>query len=411
MSAVRARSPEAARLPTTYYAWLCGALASQLGDAVLLFALGWAASAHGGMWAGLVLTAIAAPRTVLLLAGGVVADRVAARSVMIVGDAVMLVLAAVLAVAAPTMGSPIWLLIAFAVLAGTVDGFYLPATGTMPRRLVADALVPRALALRGTGAQLLGLVGPPLAGVLVAWAGITGAASLDALTFAIVLAILIVVRPARRHPVPVPRPAERLQFVRDALEGLHLAFTDPVIRRALFLTAAVAGLALPVASLLVPLLVRAHGWSAGSAGFIMGCQAAGSIAVSAAVAKWGQRGRPLMVAAASTLPMGMGLVGLGLAAMPSTAYAAALLFGAGLGLFISHVGPLVLTASPETHISRVQSVVTLVQTLAILVTNNALGGLAQAASAAWAIGVCGALLALAGALVASAPAPGSDTNG
>ena len=80
-------------------------------------------------------------------------------------------------------------------------------------------------------------------------------------------------------------------------------------------------------------------------------------------------------------------------------------------MFISHVGPLVLTASPQTHISRVQSVVTLVQTLAILVTNNALGGLAQAASAAWAIGVCGALLALAGALVASAPAPGSDTNG
>ena len=117
---------------------------------MLLFALGWAANAHGGMWAGLVLTAIAAPRTVLLLAGGVVADRVAARLVMIVGDAVMLVLAAVLAVAAPTMGSPIWLLIAFAVLAGTVDGFYLPATGTMPRRLVTDALVPRALALRGT---------------------------------------------------------------------------------------------------------------------------------------------------------------------------------------------------------------------------------------------------------------------
>ena len=59
-----------ARLPRSYLVWLGGAMASQAGDAALYFALAWAASAHGGPAAGLVLSSINLPRTVLLLLGG-----------------------------------------------------------------------------------------------------------------------------------------------------------------------------------------------------------------------------------------------------------------------------------------------------------------------------------------------------
>jgi hypothetical protein len=50
-------------------------MVSQVGDAALCFALGWAASAHGGQAAGLVLSSIGLPRTVLLLVGGAIGDR------------------------------------------------------------------------------------------------------------------------------------------------------------------------------------------------------------------------------------------------------------------------------------------------------------------------------------------------
>jgi hypothetical protein len=64
-----------ARLPRSYLVWLSGAMVSQVGDAALCFALGWAASAHGGQAAGLVLSSIGLPRTVLLLVGGAIGDR------------------------------------------------------------------------------------------------------------------------------------------------------------------------------------------------------------------------------------------------------------------------------------------------------------------------------------------------
>ena len=46
-------------LPIAFKVWVFGALVSQLGDAAMYFALGWAASAHGGAAAGLVLSGIA----------------------------------------------------------------------------------------------------------------------------------------------------------------------------------------------------------------------------------------------------------------------------------------------------------------------------------------------------------------
>jgi hypothetical protein len=66
-----------------------------------------AASGHGPTVAGLVLSAIALPRTVLLLLGGVVGDRLGARQAMIIGDAVMLVVAVV----SGAVGTPLVLLL------------------------------------------------------------------------------------------------------------------------------------------------------------------------------------------------------------------------------------------------------------------------------------------------------------
>lgn len=172
-------------LPWTYRIWLGGALASMLGDTVLYFALGWAATGHGGGVAALVLTTINLPRAVLLLVGGVVGDRFGARRIMIAGDAVMLTATALLALVVWLEGTPVWLLLCTGLVIGCVDAFYLPASGSMPRRLVGKSLLPQALALRQTGSQVITLVGGPLGGLLVVAAGLGGAALVDAATFGV----------------------------------------------------------------------------------------------------------------------------------------------------------------------------------------------------------------------------------
>lgn len=381
-------------LPRAYLVWLVGTRASLLGDAVLYFALGWAASAHGGGMGALVLTAITLPRTVLLLLGGAVGDRFGARRVMIIGDSVMLMAAFLLAVVGIHLGTSLWLLIVVAAVIGTVDAFYLPATGSMPRRLVGKEQLPRALAMRQAGGQIASLLGAPLGGVLVAAAGLAGAAVVDAGTFAVVLVVLVRVRPA----VDVERSSREENLLAEAADGVRLAAKDPVLRPALLLTAAAAGFLLPVVSLLNPLLAREHGWGAGAAGLVAGGQSLGMVAVALVVTRRGAMSRIGTGAALGLWAAAWGTAVLAMAPAVGVAVAGGIVVGAGSGMFACHIGPLVLTSVPQTHLSRMQALLTLVQSTALLVANNALGVLADAegariAAAVCAVAVCGAGIA------------------
>ena len=116
---VPAGDVELTRLPRAYLIWLGGALVSQVGDAALYFALGWAASAHGGAAAGLVLSCINLPRTAFLLVGGAMGDRLGARLIMITGDGVMFAVAAILALVSWRWGTPLALLAMAGLVIGT----------------------------------------------------------------------------------------------------------------------------------------------------------------------------------------------------------------------------------------------------------------------------------------------------
>ncbi|MFI1286019.1 MFS transporter [Streptomyces sp. NPDC020858] len=377
-----ARRPAA--LPRPYLVWLVGTRASLLGDAVLYFALGWAASAHGGATGALVLTAITLPRTLLLLLGGAVADRFGARRITITGDAVMLTATLVLALASLRFGASPWLLVVVAVVIGTVDAFYLPATGSMPRRLVGKEQLPRALAVQQAGGQIASLLGAPLGAVLVAAAGLTGAAFADAATFAIVLVVLVCVRPAH----DAERSPRTEGLLSGAADGVRIAVADPVLRPALLLTAAAAGFLLPVVSLLNPLVAREHGWSAGVAGLVAGGQSLGVIAVALVVARRGTLRRIGVGAASGLCGAALGIAAVAMAGTPAVAVAGGVVAGAGSGMFACHIGPLVLTHTPGTHLARLQALLVLVQSLALVVGNNALGALADAQGATTAAAVC-----------------------
>lgn len=393
MASLDADRPVSVRsaLPRAYLVWLVGTRASLLGDAVLYFALGWAASAHGGGVGALVLTAITLPRTVLLLLGGAVGDRFGARRVMIIGDSVMLMAAFLLAIVGIHVGTPLWLLTVVAAVIGTVDAFYLPATGSMPRRLVRKEQLPRALAMRQAGGQIASLLGAPLGGVLVAAAGLAGAAVVDAGTFAVVLVVLVRVRPA----FDVERSSREESLLAEAADGVRLAAKDPVLRPALLLTAAAAGFLLPVVSLLNPLLAREHGWGAGAAGLVAGGQSLGMVAVALVVTRRGAMSRIGAGAALGLCAAALGIAALAMAPAVGVAATGGMVVGTGSGMFACHIGPLVLTSVPETHLSRMQALLTLVQSMALLLANNALGVLADAegariAAAVCAVAVCGA---------------------
>lgn len=376
------------RLPRSFQWWLVGILVSLVGNVVFYFALGWAASAHGGGIAGLALSAITLPRVLLLLVGGAVSDRVSARRVLIIGDAAMLAFSVVLAVVAFHLGTPPWLLIATGIAVGVVDAFYLPASGSMPRRLVAKEQLPRALSLRQVGGQVINMGGGPLGGVLVGLAGLAGAAVVNAGTFAFTLIVLAVIRP--RHDAAHSSRAASL--LKEAMDGVRVAFSHPVLRPGLCLTGFAAGFLLPVLSLLVPLLAREREWGAGAAGLVIGAQGVGMVAITLVVVKRGPLGRPGLLSASALVVAGVGVLALALTPGAAGGAAAGLVIGVGNGIFSAHIAPLVLATAPESHLSRIQAVLVLVQSLALLLMNSVLGTFVDLKGATVALVTCAVML-------------------
>ncbi|MFC0624750.1 MFS transporter [Kribbella deserti] len=385
-------------LPRSFHYWLAAASLSTFGDVALYFALGWAATGLGPGLAGLVLTCFVIPRAVLLILAGVLGDRWGPRRVMIACDALLcgltLGLAGVIAIAGI---SPAALLIT-ALLVGGVEAFYLPASGAFPRLFATDEQLPRAMALRGTTSQVITLAGGPVAGLLVAAVGLTGALLADSLTFAICLVVVLLIRPPFSAAPPAGPAVSLLASARD---GLRTAWSDPMLRAILVAVGLVAAFVLPVLSLCLPLLARAHGWGPATAGLLAGSSTAGSLLVTVVIARRGTFRRAGLVTGLAPLVIAVGTAGLAVAGRPPAAMATAFVLGSGIGLFTAHMGPLFVTATPRSHLIRLQSLLGLVQTLPLLVANSLIGALSARTSPQWAVAGCAVATTLAAIAVLS----------
>ncbi|WOX09007.1 MFS transporter [Streptomyces sp. N50] len=175
--------------------WLGAYTASMVGDSVYYIALSWAAVQQGSpAQAGVVMAVSAVPRALLMLGGGVVADRFGPRRVVIGSDTVRC--AAVLAVAALLfLTSPgLWPLALLAVVFGTVDAVFMPAVGALPARVTSRDQLARVQGMRGIGIRFASIVGAPLGGLGVAIGGAAAAFALAGLLIAVSVPLLISVR-------------------------------------------------------------------------------------------------------------------------------------------------------------------------------------------------------------------------
>lgn len=397
----RTTEVERAPVPGQFLVWAAAAALSDAGVAVLYVALGWAASAQGGAAAGLVIATITASRTVLLLVGGTVADRFGPRVVMLVGDAGLFIATAVFALIALVVGAPLWLLFLVAVVEGVVSAFYIPASSSLPRRLVKDDAVARASALRGVSGELAELLGGPLGGLLVAAGGFALAAGVDVLTYLPIFLVMLWLRPSPGSEAP---PQETQHWRKDLVAGVALVAADPLLRTCLALIAVVAAVFVPVGAVLVPLLVRYRGWSPDANGLLLGALTAGGLLVGLVISRTGAA-RVVAPAASAGL---LGTAG-GLALLATTLpfpflIASAACAGAGIAVFTGHVIPLVLQHAPETHLSRVLSVLSVVQAVALIASAPALGSISSVLSPSAALLGCACVLAAATAVAAASPA-------
>ncbi len=274
--------PPALRHDSMARTWLGLRGLSQAGDAVWTIGLAWTAvHLASPAAAGAVVAAGTIPRALVLLLGGVIADRHDARRVMRIANTarilVLLLVALRVAVGPPSLG----VLLVAAVAFGCCDAVHEPSASTVARQLVRTADLPAYSGMALTLVSLGDLGGSAVGGFVVAAWGLGGSAAVDLVTFAALLAFLLWWL-VPRYPLPRAEPEPVRRAIRRGFA--HLAEV-PLTRT---LVISLSGLNLfvgPAEGIGLALRSRDEGWGAGSVGLFLALMGAGA-ALGAIATAW-----------------------------------------------------------------------------------------------------------------------------
>lgn len=226
-----------------------GAMAiSLVGDQLMFIAMPWLVLKLTGdsLAVGGVLAIAAIPRAVFMLVGGAVTDRWSPRIVLTLSNAVRMALVLTIGMLVYAGAIHMWQIYAAALFFGLVDAFMFPASGAFPPRLLeGEMLVAGNSLIQGTASASV-IVGPALAGVIIAFvAGDEGAFGdqyglatvflLGGVTFLAPVVVYLSIRD--RFPPESEPQGER--FVDTLLDGFRHAWNDRPVR---YLTFMIAGL-------------------------------------------------------------------------------------------------------------------------------------------------------------------------
>ncbi|MDO0915682.1 MFS transporter [Streptomyces sp. DT2A-34] len=336
--------------------WLAAYTSSMMGDSVYYIALSWAAVQAGSpSQAGVVMAVSALPRALLMLGGGVIADRLGPRRVVIGSDVVRC--AAVVAVAGllflTTPG--LWPLAALALVFGTVDAVFMPAVGALPARVTTRDQLARVQGMRGLGIRFASVVGGPLGGLGVAVGGAAAAFGLAGLLIAVSVPLLVSVR-MRELPADDKAVSPGGTAWRDLVAGLGYVRHHRVLAP-LMLAIALGDLGF-VGPLNVGLALLAdeRGWGASGMGWVLAGFGVGAGAASLLLTVRGRLPHAGQVAGWAILA---GAVAIGaLAFVPGViaAVGVALLIGLLAGLSGAMCGALLQTQADAAYLGRVTAV-------------------------------------------------------
>nr|WP_316528843.1 MFS transporter [Kitasatospora sp. K002] len=390
--------------------WLIAHTASLIGDSVYFAALAWSAQRSAGPTeVGLVMAAGAAPRALLMLGGGVLADRLDPRRLLLGSDTVrcLLILAVAGAVALTTPA--LWLLVAVALVFGAVDALFVPAVGALPPRITTPDQLARITGLRSLSMRLGQIAGPPLGGLAMGLGGPAAAFTAAGLLFALSLPLLLSLRisplPTPSGEAPAPTAAPRPGRARaELVDGLRYIRRHPLIGP-LVAAGAVCELGLTgTLNVGMVLLNAERGWGPSGYGLIISCFGGGAAASAVLLAVAGRLPRAGLTMAGTLLAGSVGAAAMGLVPHLGTAAAVAALVGLAAGVFGSLDATLIQTTADPAYLGRVTSVMMLT-----MVGLAPLGyPLVGAAIGLWGAGPvflgCGALSCLGAVLALASPA-------
>jgi MFS family permease len=373
-----------------------GESVSVVGDYFHFVALAWLTLqlTGSGLALGSVLMVAGIPRAVFVLLGGALSDRFSPRSLMLYSNAFRALVVSILAALVLTGTAELWHLFVMAGIFGVVDALFYPAVQSIIPMLVDEESLPPANALMQGSQQLAGLIGPALAGLVIASVQLGVAFVVDAVSFAIAATALLFVLGGRRAAPAEGGDAPRPNLLGTIGAGLRFAWSDPAVRSLVLLTAAFNFAFNGPLLVGLPFLAE-NGLGGGSAtfGILLSAFGAGSVLGAAGAGSIARVPRLGTVVLATAIGMGVAFGLLGVAPNVVTAGAILAAIGVGAGFLNVHIFSWLQGRTAEEMRGRVMSLVML-GSIGLAPLSYALAGMIID------LGAATVMFAVAGAIVA-----------
>jgi MFS family permease len=193
--------------------WVGGSV-SVLGSQFSLIALPWLVLqlTSDPQALGLVLAMAGLPRALFMLFGGVITDRFSARKILLLCDWLNFVLAGIVAALVFDGSLQVWMVYIYSFISGAIAGIVLPAANSITPQLLPGRDLQAGNSITMGTSQLMGFIGPALAGVIIGSSshsliGVALAFAFDSLTFAFSAVTLGLMHGIAREKMPAHEQA------------------------------------------------------------------------------------------------------------------------------------------------------------------------------------------------------------
>jgi MFS family permease len=238
--ALNARTFASLRRHRNYRLFFTGQVVSVSGTWMQNVALAWLVVelTHSALAVGVLAFCRFIPFTVFGLVAGVVADRIDNRKLVIGTQTASMILSALFAVLVLSGLETLWVIYLLAILSSTALVFDAPGRHALTFQMVGRDELSNAVALNASLFNASRVVGPALAGVLIAAFGVGVCFAVNTVTFLAVLAGLLMMR--KEELVPVERSAEPPTMMRGIGEGFAWVLRSPELRLVLLIVTVVS---------------------------------------------------------------------------------------------------------------------------------------------------------------------------
>lgn len=328
------------------------------------------------------------PMLLFGLWGGVIADRVPKRRLLLGTQSTALVLALAMAFLTSTHLIQVWQIMVLATLLGMVNAVDMPTRQAFVGEMVDKEAIGSAIALNSSLFNAARLIGPAVGGLLIGWLGVASLFWLNAASF-----VAVIIALTRMRLTAAPSVAARPSMGSQLVEGLRYVRRTPSVGLIMILIGVIATFGMNF-QVLVPLFARGvlHQGASGF-GFLLSALGAGSLVAAMALAFGGRVPRVGRVVAAA---LAFSLLEVAFAF--SAWYPLSLLLLAMVGfcsiLFTATANTIVQTSTPPALRGRVMSIYTTLFAGSTPLGSLLIGGLAHIYGAPLAMAVGGALSAL-----------------